>query len=92
VEVAGREFPQILLIHANELNAETMPDLLARFRRRGYTFVALQDALKDPVYNLPEEQSGTGGFSGFIARPGPKGMPAKGGPDPEWVEKVYASR
>ena len=36
VEVAGREFPQILLIHANELNADLMPELLEMFRRRGY--------------------------------------------------------
>ena len=40
IEVVGREFPQILLLHANELNADLMPDLLAMFRRRGYTFVS----------------------------------------------------
>ena len=42
VEVAGREFPQVLLLHANQLNADLMPDLLAMFRRRGYGFVSLE--------------------------------------------------
>ena len=28
MEVAGREFPQVLLIHANALNADLMPELL----------------------------------------------------------------
>jgi hypothetical protein len=37
VALAGREFPQVLLLHANELNADLMPELLAMFRRRGYT-------------------------------------------------------
>ena len=42
VEVLGREFPQILLIHASQLNADLMPDLLRMFQRRGYTFVSLE--------------------------------------------------
>jgi len=37
-EVVGREFPQTLLIHASQLNADTMPELLAMMRRRGYQF------------------------------------------------------
>ena len=34
-EVVGRDFPQTLLIHASQLNADAMPDLLAMMRRRG---------------------------------------------------------
>jgi len=63
VEVVGREIPQILLIHASQLNADLMPDLLAMFRRRGYTFVSLDQALADEAYRLPEEYVGRGGFS-----------------------------
>src|SRR5262249_23114548 len=62
VEVAGKEFPQILLIHANQLNADLMPGLLAMFKRRGYTFVSLDHALKDDAYRLPEEYVGRTGF------------------------------
>ena len=63
VEVAGREFPQVLLIHDNALNADLMPDLLEMFRRRGYGFVSLEAALADDAYRLPEGYVGRGGFS-----------------------------
>ena len=48
VEVVGHEFPQILLLHASQLNAEKMPEILAMLRRRGYAFVSLDFALADP--------------------------------------------
>jgi hypothetical protein len=37
----GSRVSVIPLIHANELNADLMPELLAMFRRRGYTPVTL---------------------------------------------------
>ncbi len=93
IEVVGREFPQILLIHANELNADLMPDLLAMFRRRGYTFVTLEDALADEAYALPDGYVGRGGFSWIHRWSKTKGMPPKGEPDPpDWVQKGFAQR
>jgi len=90
VEVVGHEFPQILLIHASQLNADLMPDLLAMFRRRGYAFVSLDQALADPAYRLPEEYAGKGGFSWIHRWSKTKGMPAKGEPDPAaWVEEGF---
>ena len=89
VEVVGREFPQILLIHASQLNADLMPDLLAMFRRRGYTFVTLDHALVDPAYRLPEEYVGSGGFSWIHRWSKTKGMAGKGEPDPPaWVARA----
>ena len=89
VEVVGREFPQILLIHASQLNADLMPELLSMFRRRGYTFVTLDHALADPAYRLPEEYVGRGGFSWIHRWSKTKGMPPKGEPDPPaWVEEA----
>ena len=86
IEVVGREFPQILLIHASQLNADQMPALLAMFRRRGYTFVSLKDALADPAYQLPDEYSGRGGFSWIHRWSKTKGMAPKGEPEPPaWV-------
>ena len=67
VEVVGREIPQILLIHASQLNADLMPDLLAMFKRRGYSFVTLRQALADPAYSLPESYVGEGDSPGFTA-------------------------
>ena len=40
-----------------------MPQILAMFRARDYSFISLEEALKDPAYALPDEYTGTGGFS-----------------------------
>jgi hypothetical protein len=89
IEVVGREFPQVLLIHANQLNADLMPDLLAMFRRRGYTFVTLERALEDEAYRLPDDYAGRGGFSWIHRWARTKGMPPKGEPDPPtWVQEA----
>jgi peptidoglycan/xylan/chitin deacetylase (PgdA/CDA1 family) len=50
----GYELPQVLLLHANELNADLMLDLVHMLRARTYTFVSLDEALEDPAYRLPE--------------------------------------
>jgi peptidoglycan/xylan/chitin deacetylase (PgdA/CDA1 family) len=93
VEVVGREFPQVLLIHASEMNADLMPELLAMFRKRGYTFVTLDQALADPAYTLPEHYVGRAGFSWIHRWSQTKGMPNKGEPDPPaWVQEGYAKR
>jgi peptidoglycan/xylan/chitin deacetylase (PgdA/CDA1 family) len=90
VEVVGREFPQIMLLHASEMNSRTMPAILEMFRRRGYRFVSLADALRDDAYRLPENYVGPGGFSWIHRWSMTKGMPNKGEPDePEWVRKSF---
>jgi hypothetical protein len=86
VAVLGREIPQILLIHASQLNADMMPDLLAMFRSRGYTFISLQDALKDAAYRSPENYAGEDGMSWLHRWAGAKEMPEKREPaPPAWV-------
>jgi peptidoglycan-N-acetylglucosamine deacetylase len=90
VEVVGREFPQILLIHANQLNADQMPKLLEMFRRRGYRFVSLEEALRDPVWQTPEDYVGRNGQSWIHRWSRFKGMPYQGEPDPpDWVMKGF---
>ena len=92
-EVVGREFPQILLIHASQLNADTMPDLLAMMRKRGYRFVSLDEALRDDAYKLPDDYVGRGGFSWIYRWSKTKGMPDKGEPDePAWIREEYERR
>ncbi len=90
VEVVGREFPQILLVHASQLNADSMPAMLAMFKRRGYRFVSLEEALKDDAYRLPDEYYGKGGFSWIHRWSKTKGMAPKGEPDePDWINAEY---
>ena len=59
----GREPAQILLLHANRLNADYFGELVALLRRRGYTFVTLERALRDPAYRQPDRYAGRAGMS-----------------------------
>lgn len=59
----GRAIPQILLLHANALNADHMDSLLQMFTRLSYTFVRLEVALKDTVYLSEDTFSGRQGIS-----------------------------
>ena len=93
VEVVGREFPQIMLLHASELNSQMMPAILEMFRRRGYRFVTLDDALRDGAYRLPENYVGRRGLSWIHRWSTAKGLSPKNEPDaPEWVRKAFTGR
>jgi peptidoglycan/xylan/chitin deacetylase (PgdA/CDA1 family) len=63
--VTGREIPQILLLHANTLNADRFASLAEALVRRGYRFVSLAAALEDPAYRLPDQFVGAPGNSWF---------------------------
>ncbi|MGL5742323.1 MAG: polysaccharide deacetylase family protein [Legionella sp.] len=43
---------QILLIHANLLNAYVLPDIINLYKQKGYEFVSLEDALKTFKYPI----------------------------------------
>ncbi len=49
-QVIGRDFPQVMLLHANRLNADSIDEILKLFEARGYKFVTLEKAQKDPAY------------------------------------------
>jgi peptidoglycan/xylan/chitin deacetylase (PgdA/CDA1 family) len=59
----GREIRQVLLVHANSLNADAFEALLVRLRRRGYSFISLDRALEDPAYASPDTFVGSGGIT-----------------------------
>ena len=61
LELYGREIPQILLIHCNELNSVTLRDSIARMRTRGYAFISLDEAMQDSAYQRPDTFAGSGG-------------------------------
>ncbi|MDX1579316.1 MAG: hypothetical protein R3266_12575, partial [Gemmatimonadota bacterium] len=61
--LVGREIPQILLLHANRLNADRLEDLVALLRRRGYAFIGVDEALADPAYAMPDDYTGPGGIT-----------------------------
>lgn len=59
----GRALRQVLLLHANALNAATFDALAGRLERRGYRFVTLDRALEDPAYSQEDTYTGSGGIS-----------------------------
>jgi peptidoglycan/xylan/chitin deacetylase (PgdA/CDA1 family) len=59
----GRNMHHILLLHANQLNAAHLPGLLQVIRAKGYTFISLEEALKDEAYGLPDNFTGAGGIT-----------------------------
>jgi peptidoglycan/xylan/chitin deacetylase (PgdA/CDA1 family) len=59
----GRELPQVLLLHANALNADSYAALVAALRARGYRFITLDEAMRDPAYLRPDGYVGPLGTS-----------------------------
>ncbi|MEX0880941.1 MAG: polysaccharide deacetylase family protein [Thermoanaerobaculia bacterium] len=59
----SREIPQVLLLHANSLNADTFGALAAMMKRRGYVFVSLDDALADEAYDSTDTYTGPSGIT-----------------------------
>lgn len=59
----GYSMKQILLIHANSLNADYLDELLDMLSKRSYQFVALEKVLQDPAYKSKDEYIGRGGIT-----------------------------
>jgi peptidoglycan/xylan/chitin deacetylase (PgdA/CDA1 family) len=85
-KIVGYEPKQILLLHASNLEADHIGELLDVLRKRGYRFIPLEDALADPAYSLPDTyvgEEGTGWIDHWAITQGkiPQGAPAF----PQWV-------
>lgn len=92
-DTLGYEPRQVLLLHADELDTDVMGDLVKMMRTRGYRFVSLRDALRDPAYRMPDayDDDLDGGVSWIEhwAQTMHKNTPD--GPDvPDYVQKAYA--
>ena len=59
----GYEILQVLLIHANQLNADYLDALLTRMEGRKYGFISLEKALTDKVYKNEDTFVGKAGIS-----------------------------
>jgi peptidoglycan/xylan/chitin deacetylase (PgdA/CDA1 family) len=84
--VIGREIPQILLLHANTLNADRFGAVAEALMRRGYRFVPLHRALEDPAYRRPDEFVGAPSnswFNHWEVTGGGKPVPTPAPPD--WI-------
>lgn len=86
LKTVGYEPRQIILLHASNLEADHIGELLDVLRRRGYRFITLQDALSDSAYSLPDTfvgEEGTGWLDHWAITQGkvPQGAPVF----PQWV-------
>lgn len=57
--IFGRPIAHILLVHANEVTADNLTRLIEMYRSRGYKFVSVEEALKDPAYAKPDTYTPT---------------------------------
>jgi len=85
-QIVGYEPKQILLIHANQLEADHIGEVLDVFRKRGYKFITLDDALGDQAYSLPDTFVGEDGAGWLEHWAITQGKPPQGAPIfPQWV-------
>lgn len=88
----GREIPHVLLLHANNLNADHFGRLAQMYRRRGYTFVPLEQALRDPAYASEDTYTGPAGITWlhrWALTQGERGSVFAGEPEvPDWVQAL----
>ena len=55
----GRQIKHLLLLHANELNADNFAALVKVFKDKGYQFITVDEALQDPAYRFPDRYAPT---------------------------------
>ena len=63
IKLFNREPKQILLLHANSINAEYFDDVAEMLKKRGYQFVTLENGLTDEAYKLPDTFTKRAGIS-----------------------------
>ena len=58
-----RNIAHVLLVHANELNASWFATLADELSGKGYEFITLTEALRDPAYESADSYTGAGGIT-----------------------------
>jgi len=94
-QIFGREIPQLLLIHANDINADCLNEMLNRYEARGYRFATLDEVMSDPAYQTKDTTVSNYGPTWFVRWGQSLGLKVsfKDDPDPpKWVMDMYNSR
>lgn len=63
IKLLGYALPQVMLLHANALNADTYPDFVAGLQAKGYRLVGIDEAMRDPAYQRADTFTGALGAS-----------------------------
>jgi peptidoglycan/xylan/chitin deacetylase (PgdA/CDA1 family) len=91
-QVFGRDIPQTVLLHANDINGHYLDGLLRLLERRGYRFVTLEEAMADPAYQTKDTFVTTFGPTWLWRWMKSRGMAVSFRADPEppdWVLDLY---
>lgn len=88
-DLFGHPISHILLLHANELNADNIDGLVSMIKSRGYELIPLELALKDPVYQYPDEYQPTSDWLSLWSFS--KGRKLAPPMPPEFIQKLYAN-
>lgn len=89
LRVLEREPAQVLMLHANALNADYVDELAAMLKGRGYGFVPTEVALRDPAYRSRDTYTGRQGLSWLQRWAITRGEePGREPREAEWVRKV----
>lgn len=86
-DLFGRPIKHILLLHANELTADNLDGLATMLENKGYRFVSLEEALKDPVYQAPDKYIATSDWLSHWAFS--KGKKFTSPMPPDFIQKPY---
>ncbi|HEY0406290.1 MAG TPA: M56 family metallopeptidase [Pyrinomonadaceae bacterium] len=62
-DVVGYEIPQVLMLTASSLLSERMDDMIAMMKKRGYSFITLEQAVQDKAYRQADNYTGPVGIS-----------------------------
>lgn len=62
-EIFGRPITHIFLCHGNLLHADYYLELIDALKQEGYTFISLEEALNDPVYQQTDHYNKKWGIS-----------------------------
>jgi peptidoglycan/xylan/chitin deacetylase (PgdA/CDA1 family) len=92
-DMFGREIPQVFYVHANPLNADHFGDLAQMLERRGYSFVSLEQVLRDKAYSHADNYAGPDGISWLQRWALSEGKKFRTEPDvPEFVKKLFEAK
>jgi peptidoglycan/xylan/chitin deacetylase (PgdA/CDA1 family) len=91
-QIFSRDIPQTMLLHANDIGADTLEDLLSRLEARGYEFITLETAMADAAYQTRDTVVTTFGPSWLWRWTKSKSLTISFAEDPdppEWVMSLY---
>ncbi|MBK6265664.1 polysaccharide deacetylase family protein [Marivirga sp. S37H4] len=88
----GRKVKQIYLCHDNSLNADYLPEIIQILKKKNYSFINLEEALSDPVYQQPDtyyKKWGVSWLYRWMQNPKERSTAMKQEPDIMEVHQLY---